>query len=112
MRSATRSSSRSTSTRSSRSSGSACTARTRPRPQRPLDLPDDAEDDGRRARIERCAGYERAQIVVDAVGVVLVEEADLAEQLPRALVNTLDGGGVGELARLRRRCDLRQLVGE
>ena len=61
------------------------------------------EDDRGLARVELRARDDRAQVVVDAVGIVLVQEPDLQQQLPRALMDALDRRRVGQLARRLRR---------
>src|ERR1051326_8062094 len=71
----------------------------------PFNLPDHPEENRHLASVEIRAAGDRAQVVVDAVGIVLVEESDFEQQLARALVEALDDFGSSELAIDRLRLD-------
>src|ERR1044071_1001149 len=71
----------------------------------PFNLPDHPEENRHLARVEIRAAGDRAQVVVDAIGVVLMEESDFEQELARALVEALDDFGLRELAIDRLRLD-------
>src|ERR1041385_5817286 len=66
--------------------------------QRPLDLADGPQQDRGLAHVEVRARGDGAQVVVDPVGVVGLQEADFEQQRLGALVQALDERGGGEVA--------------